>query len=290
MRSIFLGLILGLVVLAGIYWKLYGTEDAEALLETAATPVLELPLPTVATDPEPEILHPLPGLEPADESDEPLDSEADVSLPEPEDTDSIVRAEMRELFGAASVESLLVPKDIVRRFVITVDSLDRDPVPLWLRPVRRVPGIFAVEKAVTEPASGGQGDDFRPEQVRLTTSEQNLRRYAPLMKMVDRIDVSAFATVYKRYYPLIQDSYDQIGNPDSRYFNDRFVEIIDHLLETPEVEGAIELAQPKVLYKFADPDLERRSHGQKALLRIGPSNAGKVKEKLRSLRRLITRN
>jgi hypothetical protein len=44
-------------------------------------------------------------------------------------------------------------------------------------------------------------------------------------------------------------------------FNDRLIEIMDHLLAAPEIEGPIELVQPKVLYRFADPELEKRSWG-----------------------------
>ena len=292
MRSTFVGLLLGLSALAAIYWFMYGPEDAERLLSDPVDAVASLPVPETAPQP-PEIRHPLPDVH----TDEPMDAEPaeeeEAVLPPLEDSDSLAAAEMRELFGAASVDSLLVPRDIVRRFVLTVDSLDREPMPLWLRPVRRVPGLFSVEQEPAPDASSSgseAGEGFEPEQVVLTTSQDNLRRYAPLMKMVDRIDVGAFASVYKRYYPLVQDSYDRLGNPDARYFNDRFVEIIDHLLETPEVEGPIRLVRPKVLYKFADPDLERRSGGQKALLRIGHDNASRVKAKLRQLRSLITQN
>ena len=39
-----------------------------------------------------------------------------------------------------------------------------------------------------------------------------------------------------------------------------------------KVEGPIELQQPKVLYTFADPDLEALSSGQKIMVRIGLEN------------------
>ena len=51
--------------------------------------------------------------------------------------------------------------------------------------------------------------------------------------------------------------------------------MIDHLLATPEIEGPIRLVQPKVLYEFADPELEARSAGQKLLLRMGAANAAR---------------
>lgn len=85
---------------------------------------------------------------------------------------------------------------------------------------------------------------------------------------------------------MFQQAYQDLGYP-GRYFNDRFVEVIEHLLDAPEVRGPIRLLQPKVFYTFADPDLEALSTGQRILIRIGPDNAMKVKAKLKELRRII---
>ena len=68
------------------------------------------------------------------------------------------------------------------------------------------------------------------------------------------------------------------------------MEVIDHLLETPDVKGPIALTRPGVFYEFADPSLEARSAGQKILLRIGSENAATVKEKLRELRREVAKD
>jgi hypothetical protein len=42
-----------------------------------------------------------------------------------------------------------------------------------------------------------------------------------------------------------------------------------------------------VFYKFADPELEGLSAGQKIMLRMGAENAAKVKAKLREIRRVL---
>ena len=76
--------------------------------------------------------------------------------------------------------------------------------------------------------------------------------------------------------------------PDG-YFNDRLVEVIDHLLATPEVAGPIKLTQPGVFYQYADPSIEERSAGQKAMIRLGSQNAAIVKEKLRALRKEVVK-
>jgi hypothetical protein len=92
--------------------------------------------------------------------------------------------------------------------------------------------------------------------------------------------------VYARFYPLLQEQYEKLGYP-GRYFNDRVVEVIDHLLTTPEVPEPLHLVQPEVLYEFADPKLETLSAGQKIFLRIGKANRDKLKSKLTELRQAL---
>jgi hypothetical protein len=73
--------------------------------------------------------------------------------------------------------------------------------------------------------------------------------------------------------------------------------VIDHLVETPDVPQPIRVklvqvpgAKPgRPVYEFEDPALEKRSAGQKILLRMGPQNASALKAKLRDLRGRIAR-
>jgi len=77
-----------------------------------------------------------------------------------------------------------------------------------------------------------------------------------------------------------------LGYP-SQYFNDRLVEVIDHLLAAPDLSGPIELARPSVMYVYTDPALEALSSVQKTLLRMGSQNAAVVKTKLREIRTAV---
>jgi Protein of unknown function (DUF3014) len=63
--------------------------------------------------------------------------------------------------------------------------------------------------------------------------------------------------------------------------------VIDHLLAAPEPVAPIELAQPKVMYQFADPALEERSAGQKIMMRTGLDNELRLKAKLREIRKAL---
>jgi hypothetical protein len=94
----------------------------------------------------------------------------------------------------------------------------------------------------------------------------------------------ALARRYADSYPLFQRAYAELGFAQAR-FHDRLLEALDDLLEAPELAGAVKLVRPKVFYKFADPELESLSAGQKIMIRMGAENAAKVKAKLREIRR-----
>jgi hypothetical protein len=202
----------------------------------------------------------------------PATATATAPLPELSASDGEIRNSLQGVFGR-SLETVLVPKDIVRHFVATIDNLPRKKNAAQMWPVKPTPGEFAIN---------GSNDEL------LTLNEENYARYEPLMTVLKNTDATEVAALYKRFYPLFQKAYEEQGYPDG-YFNDRLIAVIDHLLETPEVQGPIRLNQPKVYYEFADPELEQRSSGQKLLIRMGPSNAASVKLKLRELRREIVK-
>jgi len=62
------------------------------------------------------------------------------------------------------------------------------------------------------------------------------------------------------------------------------IEVIDNLLAAPDIKEPVKLIQPKIVYLYADPDLEGRSIGQRILMRIGGENEAKVKAKLQEIR------
>ena len=143
-----------------------------------------------------------------------------------------------------------------------------------IRPVGRLGDAFSVDAAADDATVLG------------ITS---YARYDALVAQIYYADLDAVYDMYQRFYPLFQQSYERLGYPDA-YFNDRLVEVIDHLLATPTPAGPIVLVRPNVLYEFADPDLEALSSGQKLLLRVGPDNAATIKRILSKVRvKLVAR-
>jgi hypothetical protein len=182
-------------------------------------------------------------------------------LPTLENSDPMMRESVAALVGRKAFDAMVRPTQLVRNIVATVDNLPRETAPTRVMPVEPVPGRF-------------------------TPSAANAARYAPYVRVLESLDMQAVAKRYKDSYPLFQQAYAELGYPN-RNFNDRLVDAIDDLLAAPELAAPAELEQPKVLYQYADADLEQRSAGQKIMMRMGADNAKRVKAKLRELRRAL---
>ncbi len=233
------------------------------------------PVPVVDSPP-PEVQEPVAAervgpLFPMPEVSEPVDDSQLRPLPPLDASDEYFKLELVELYGDV-IGNLLVSSDLIERIVATVDSLPRAHVAEKIRPVGRLDGDFAVD------GQDGSGE--------YTLNPDNYARYDLLVHIVTSADIGRVVDIYRRFYPLFQDAYINLGYPNG-YFNDRLVEVIDHLLETPELDEPIALVRPNVLYRFADAELESRSSGQKLLMRMGAQHAASVKQTLRTLRAAV---
>ncbi|HVY39669.1 MAG TPA: DUF3014 domain-containing protein [Polyangia bacterium] len=199
-------------------------------------------------------------------------------LPALDDSDGYVKKALIDLLGRKAVGSFLRLDGAVRRFVATVNNLATDQAGAGLWPVNPTPGAFE-----TETRDGA-----------LVISARNAERYAPFVDFAEHVDSRRAVALYFRLYPLLQRAYEDLGFP-GKYLNDRVVEVIDNLLATPKVSGAIRVkrvgadggASASGLYLYDDPALESASAGQKILLRIGTDNAAKLTAKLTELREAI---
>jgi hypothetical protein len=254
-------LIVVLVVLAGglyYYWVSSKPEPSpvEAPAATEAGPESQ-------ARPETEIRHPIAPAAPEAASRE--------ALPPLAESDGLIESALNGLIGKDAVERYFHPKEIVRRFVVTIDNLPREKIPSRYGFAKPVAGRFQ--------AAGAD------ENVRL--SPNNYRRYAPYLRLAESVDTRRLVALYIHFYPLLQEEYQNLADPKG-YFNDRVVEAIDDLLAAPEPTGPIRLVRPKVMYEFADPELEGLSAGQKIMVRMGPEQAARIKAKLREIRSELT--
>ena len=232
------------------------------LATPSPAPQAAAPAPPAAPDTAPK--HPI-------EAAEATQPPAEQALPAVAESDSLMQDALASVFTGFPLDRVFYLQEIVPRFVATIDNLPRQTVALAKMPVKPVEGGLQ-----TTQADG-----------RILLRADNAERYGTYMRLLDQADAAKLVQTYVRYYPLFQKAYQDLGYPNG-YFNDRLVEVIDHLLATPDVPAPVALAQPKVLYEFADPALEQLSAGQKILIRLGPVDESHAKAKLREIRRALT--
>ena len=186
------------------------------------------------------------------------------------DSERLIRDTLIGALGTDAVISFFNVDDYIRRTVATVDNLPRQRAAPRLWPVTPMAGPLKANG--TDAAA--------------SIDAANVARYARFVSLVQGMDTGKFVAMYVRMYPHFQQAYADLGYPN-RYFNDRLVEVIDHLLAAPEVQGPIALKKPWILWEYADPKLESLSAGQKILVRVGPENAATLKAKLREIRKQV---
>lgn len=244
------------------------------------------PLPAVTSAPAVEAApSALPASESASGPQNPIDALAppEAALPALAGSDDHVARALGELLDSRDVAAFLQMDGLVRRVVATVDNLGREHAPARLWPVNPTPERFAVEEGGTVQ----------------TIASGNAARYGAMVRWIESVDMERAVALYARLYPLFQQAYEELGYP-GRYFNDRLVAVIDHLLQAPEpaspvavrlteVKGDVPSTRPWVRYEFADPQLQSLSSGQKIMVRVGLENERRLKVRLKVLRGLVAK-
>jgi Protein of unknown function (DUF3014) len=252
-----IGVAVAVLALASGTWYVLHTRHAVP----RSAPTVER-APVVEPPAEPEVANPLGATS--------SNAASQAPLPTLNDSDAAMSTALTQVVGVSAVKDFLLPENIIRHLVVTIDNLPRQKVAVQKLPTSAVEGSFAVI-----------GDELHA-----TLDAQNFARYEPMVAVVRQLDMKALVAVYTRFYPLFQQSYQDLGYPKG-YFNDRLVKVIDNLLATPQPTGPVELVRPNVMYLYADPALESLSAGQKLLIRMGAQNASIVKAKLTDLRALV---
>ena len=238
--------ILGGALAAYYYWQQFQPEP-DAVEVTALPPPIAPPKPVVRQVVKvPEAQSPLPQLG---------------------ESDSFMLEALASLIGKESVVKIFRVEQIIHNIVVTIDNLPNQSLPVNAMPITPVPGNLV--------ASVADGE--------MSISPINTARYTPYVRLAGVVNTEKLVALYLRFYPLFQKSYEEIGYPN-KYFNDRVIEVIDNLLAAPDIKEPVKLLQPKIVYVYADSDLEERSIGQRILMRIGSDNEAKVKTKLQEIR------
>lgn len=239
-------IILGSALAAYYYWE-------QTQPEPEAVEVTALPSPVVPPKPAVRQVVKVP--------------EAKSPLPQLGESDRFMLEALAGLMGNESVMKIFRVEQVIHNIVVTIDNLPNQSLPENTMPVTPVAGNLV--------ASVADGD--------MSISRANAARYTSYVHLAGVVSTEKLVALYLRLYPLFQQSYEELGYPN-KYFNDRVIEVIDNLLAAPDIKEPVKLVQPKIVYLYADPDLEGRSIGQRTLMRIGSENEAKVKTKLQEIR------
>jgi hypothetical protein len=184
-----------------------------------------------------------------------------------EESDTALRAIVRDLSGHPLVARLLTPDRLAATFVTAVDNIAEGATPARMFAALAPEDRFAPDRA---------GEAF-------VFSAENAGRYDLLTGLALSLSPEDCAELYRTFYPMLAQAYQELGYPDAD-FHRAVDRALLRLMETPDLEGPVPLVRQVTTYAFADPELESLSPVQKQLLRMGPENARRIKQWLSELR------
>lgn len=251
---------------------------AEPLTPASAPPVIDEPAIEIAVNESPLIDEAVDEavVEPVDAADELADQaeqiEPEPQLPSLNDSDGFVVQRIRELQNGMEVARLLATDQLVRRFVVTVDALSREDLPQANLPYQPLQQEMPVQTI----------DEERLFQMNADAQS----RFDPIVDTIFAMDMEQTMGLYRILSPLFQQAYTEIGFRDVN-FDDTLRKAIMNVLRLDVEAGPFQLVKPSVMYLYADTRIEALGRLQKQLIRLGPDNADRVKEKLRQFMTLL---
>lgn len=194
-----------------------------------------------------------------------VDEAAVVQLPGLNDSDEFVFESLRALSNGASLIRLLADEQLVRSIVVFVDNVSRGGFPQTGLPYKRIAQEMPVRNL----------DDNL-----FVMDASAHERFDQVIDTFVAVDTDQAMILYRTLQPLFQQAYAEIGyrNVD---FTDTLRSAINIVLRAPNVEGPYQLVKPSVMYLYADANIENMDEVHKQLVRIGPENTQKLKDKLR---------
>ncbi len=195
----------------------------------------------------------------------------DAGLPALDESDELVARLALGLTSHPQLERWLGVGSFVRRLVVTVDNVAEGVSPRKHLPFLEPPAAFAA-------IEGTDGLRMAPE---------SMARYDLVAEVVASIDMQVAANLYGRLKPLFVEAWKDLGHPDGD-FDSRLIRAIDRLLATPNPADPPQLIAKVASYEYLDPSLEALAPAQKHLVRMGHTNAEKIRGALIRLRAALT--
>ena len=192
----------------------------------------------------------------ADEQRLRLEEDADAPIaqapasPELNSSDEWVRGELQDV-----ALPWLAETELVRTAATVLENASRGEVP------RKFLGFLAPEGKFEVHRMG----------TLVQIDRQSYERYDPFVRTLELLTPNRAAEMFRLAEPLLGEAVRELGETEISPRELAFT-ALGVALDTPRVDVAAALEQPKVMYTYADEELERLVPLQKQLLRMGPTN------------------
>lgn len=234
-----------LIILAVRFWP--GEQAAEISVEPAPAPV-EAPVVEEITQNR-EAVVPVEQVEFEPEPQAPV--EPQIMLPALHESDDLVRQTLSEW---AVPDTVLARGDLLARLAVVVANAADGSVP------RRQIGFLA------------PGEKFQIIKVgeQIFLDPRSYARYDTYLSLLESVPAGDLAEFLAMFDPLLQQALVQLG--EQRTMGELIAQAALRVNELPDLPERVELIQPKVMYQYADPELEGLPDFEKQILRMGPTN------------------
>ncbi len=255
--------IAGLIVLVAILWWGFG----ESLPYGSKTP--EIPVSAAPAEPLPEIevvAEPTPSVEPEPEPE----PEVVPELPAPP-TLSEANGQLSSGLWTFSPNPLIATfvsaPNLIERLVAIIDNLRQGFVPYKLLPVGRPEASFS----------------FVDDGLGVTINPKSFDRYDGLAQLISDIDTDALVGAYTAFEVAANEAWDILGYETPK-LEPAVLVALEAIMLAPETVLDARLYKVEANWVYEDPALEALSPLEKQLMRMGPTNSERVKEKAREIR------
>lgn len=257
--------IAGLIVLVAILWWGFG----ESLPYGSKTP--EIPASAAPAEPLPEIevvAEPTPSVEPEPEPEP--EPEVVPKLPAPP-TLSEANGQLSSGLWTFSPNPLIATfvsaPNLIERLVAIIDNLRQGFVPYKLLPVGRPEASFS----------------FVDDGLGVTINPRSFDRYDGLAQLISDIETNALVSAYTAFEVAANEAWDTLGYETPK-LEPAVLAALEAIMLAPETDLDARLYKVEANWVYEDAALEALSPLEKQLMRMGPSNSERVKEKAREIR------
>jgi hypothetical protein len=264
-------IIILLVIAIVVAWQFTGNKPVPVVVEN--------PTPAVVIEPEPEKVVSIP--EPIVEIDEPeveiVEEVVPVENPLPslDESDEWLKIKLPEITWRKELLTLIIDDDMIRRFVVFTDNFSQGIVayehsPFILPQIKFAPETDSVSFQETVQNQESSQSAFQGKQNVWQWNENSSKRFSLYVDLLRSMDSESLVQWYLELKPLINQAYSELGYEDD--FTNTLQDAITRVLDMELPKSSMELIQPSVMYKYANPQLEALPDTDKLLLRLGKDN------------------